>query len=79
MAEPILLARNAGIECFLLPEMANRHGLVTGATGTGKTVTLQTLAEAFSRRGVPVFMGDVKGETWQASAGRGLEGSGWPA
>jgi len=62
MAEPILLARNAGIECFLLPEMANRHGLVTGATGTGKTVTLQTLAEAFSRRGVPVFMADVKGD-----------------
>jgi DNA helicase HerA-like ATPase len=42
--------------------MANRHGLVTGATGTGKTVTLQTLAEAFSRRGVPVFMADVKGD-----------------
>jgi DNA helicase HerA-like ATPase len=62
MAEPILLARNGGIECFLLPEMANRHGLVTGATGTGKTVTLQTLAEAFSRRGVPVFMADVKGD-----------------
>jgi len=62
MAEPILLARNAGTECFLLPEMANRHGLVTGATGTGKTVTLQTLAEAFSRRGVPVFMADVKGD-----------------
>jgi uncharacterized protein len=62
MAEPILLARNAGTECFLLPEMANRHGLVTGATGTGKTVTLQTLAEAFSRRGVPVFLADVKGD-----------------
>ena len=62
MAEPILLAKREDIECFLLPEMANRHGLVTGATGTGKTVTLQTLAEEFSRRGVPVFMADVKGD-----------------
>jgi DNA helicase HerA-like ATPase len=62
MADPILLARHDSIECFLLPEMANRHGLVTGATGTGKTVTLQTLAEGFSRRGVPVFMADVKGD-----------------
>ncbi|MDQ2736438.1 MAG: DUF853 domain-containing protein, partial [Pseudomonadota bacterium] len=62
MSEPILIARHDSIECFLLPEMANRHGLVTGATGTGKTVTLQTMAEAFSRRGVPVFMADVKGD-----------------
>ena len=62
MAEPILLARHGDIECFLLPGMANRHGLVTGATGTGKTVTLQTLAENFSRQGVPVFMADVKGD-----------------
>jgi hypothetical protein len=62
MAEPILLAKHDAIECFLLPEMANRHGLVTGATGTGKTVTLQMLAEAFSRRGVPVFLADVKGD-----------------
>ncbi len=62
MSEPILVAQREAIECFLLPEMANRHGLVTGATGTGKTVTLQTLAEAFSRRGVPVFMADVKGD-----------------
>ena len=62
MAEPILLARHGSTECFLLPEMANRHGLVTGATGTGKTVTLQTLAENFSRQGVPVFMADVKGD-----------------
>ena len=60
MAEPILLARRDGTECFLLPAMANRHGLVTGATGTGKTVTLQTLAENFSRQGVPVFMADVR-------------------
>jgi DNA helicase HerA-like ATPase len=62
MADPILLARHGSTECFLLPQMANRHGLVTGATGTGKTVTLQTLAENFSRQGVPVFMADVKGD-----------------
>jgi DNA helicase HerA-like ATPase len=46
----------------LLPSLANRHGLIAGATGTGKTVTLQILAEGFSRRGVPVFMADVKGD-----------------
>ena len=62
MAEPILLAQRGDIECLLLPALANRHGLVTGATGTGKTVSLQTLAENFSRRGVPVFMADVKGD-----------------
>jgi hypothetical protein len=62
MADPILLARHGSTECFLLPAMANRHGLVTGATGTGKTVTLQTLAENFSRQGVPVFLADVKGD-----------------
>jgi uncharacterized protein len=50
------------IGCHLLLDKANRHGLITGATGTGKTVTLQTLAEGFSRRGVPVFMADVKGD-----------------
>ncbi len=62
MAEPMLIARKALTECVLLPGMANRHGLITGATGTGKTVTLQTLAEQFSRQGVPVFMADVKGD-----------------
>ena len=46
----------------LLPSMANRHGLIAGATGTGKTVTLQVLAEGFSQLGVPVFMADVKGD-----------------
>ena len=64
MNAPILLAKTApqldGL--FLLPGMANRHGLIAGATGTGKTVTLQTLAESFSARGVPVFMADVKGD-----------------
>jgi len=62
MSDPILLARNAQAQCLLLPGLANRHGLITGATGTGKTVTLQTLAENFSRIGVPVFMADVKGD-----------------
>jgi DNA helicase HerA-like ATPase len=49
-------------QVFLLPKYGNRHGLVAGATGTGKTVTLMTLAEGFSRLGVPVFMADVKGD-----------------
>jgi len=62
MAEPILIAKNATTTCELLPSLANRHGLITGATGTGKTVTLQTLAENFSRIGVPVFLADVKGD-----------------
>ena len=62
MAEPILIAKNAVTTCELLPALANRHGLITGATGTGKTVTLQTLAENLSRIGVPVFMADVKGD-----------------
>lgn len=62
MPDPLLIAKNAKTECFLLPGLANRHGLVTGATGTGKTVTLQTMAEAFSRIGVPVFLADVKGD-----------------
>ncbi|MBB4843657.1 DNA helicase HerA-like ATPase [Paucibacter oligotrophus] len=62
MSDPILLARHDNIECFLLPALANRHGLITGATGTGKTISLQTLAESFSRIGVPVFMADVKGD-----------------
>src|SRR6266446_338862 len=61
MAEPILIAQSKE-PIFLLPKMANRHGLTAGATGTGKTVTLQTLAENFSAQGVPVFMADVKGD-----------------
>lgn len=71
MAEPILVGRHGDIECLLLPSLANRHGLITGATGTGKTITLQTLAENFSRIGVPVFMADVKGDlTGISQAGR---------
>ena len=62
MSEPLLIAKNNEQELFLLPQMANRHGLITGATGTGKTVTLQTLAESFSRIGVPVFLSDIKGD-----------------
>src|SRR6201993_1123942 len=61
MADPILVAESKE-QIFLLPKMANRHGLIAGATGTGKTVTLQTLAENFSARGVPAFMADVKGD-----------------
>ena len=62
MADPLLIARHDTTECALLPGLANRHGLITGATGTGKTVTLQTLAEKLSGIGVPVFMADVKGD-----------------
>ena len=61
MNDPILVAQSDQ-PIYLLPKMANRHGLIAGATGTGKTVTLQTLAENFSARGVPVFMADVKGD-----------------
>jgi DNA helicase HerA-like ATPase len=62
MASPLLVAKAGKADLYLLPALANRHGLITGATGTGKTVTLQTLAEQFSRVGVPVFMADVKGD-----------------
>ena len=62
MSEPILIAKHGDIECHLLPALANRHGLITGATGTGKTITLQKIAESFSAIGIPVFMADVKGD-----------------
>ncbi|AEC20094.1 ATP-binding protein [Pusillimonas sp. T7-7] len=62
MAEPIVIAKNDKVQSSLLPQLANRHGCITGATGTGKTVTLQVLAESFSRMGTPVFMADVKGD-----------------
>ena len=74
MADPILLARHGGESCFLLPGMANRHGLITGATGTGKTVTLQKLAESFSHMGVPVFLADVKGDLTGISQSGHIEG-----
>ncbi len=59
--EPFFIAQGTS-ELFFLPQMANRHGLIAGATGTGKTITLRTLAENFSAIGVPVFMADVKGD-----------------
>ena len=62
MPSPLLIARTPTTEITLLPGMSNRHGLITGATGTGKTVSLQVIAERFSAIGVPVFMADVKGD-----------------
>jgi len=62
MPEPMVVAKAGKTELALLPGLANRHGLIAGATGTGKTVTLQTLAQGFSAIGVPVFMADVKGD-----------------
>ena len=72
--DPILLGKGTtdDIAVTLLPRFGNRHGLVAGATGTGKTVTLMTLAEGFSRMGVPVFMADVKGDV----AGLAVAGDG---
>jgi DNA helicase HerA-like ATPase len=64
--EGILIAQRTqgkqSIQCFLRPDKANRHGLITGATGTGKTITLQTLAEGFSNQGMPVFLAEIKGD-----------------
>ena len=64
--DPILVGKaittDTSGQVHLLPKYGNRHGLVAGATGTGKTVTLMTLAEGFSRIGVPVFLADVKGD-----------------
>ncbi|WP_417251871.1 helicase HerA-like domain-containing protein [Castellaniella sp.] len=62
MAAPLIIAKNSQFEAAILPPLANRHGCITGATGTGKTVTLQVLAESFSRIGTPVFVADVKGD-----------------
>jgi DNA helicase HerA-like ATPase len=72
MSEPLTIARAmSGDDVSIVPGLANRHGLITGATGTGKTVTLQVMAEQFSRIGVPVFMADVKGDL----AGLGAAGA----
>ena len=71
MAQPLVIAKSGELELALLPALANRHGLITGATGTGKTVTLQLLAERLSAIGVPVFMADVKGDL----SGLGAAGS----
>ncbi len=62
MTEPLIIAKSKDKDIALLPQLANRHGLITGATGTGKTVTLQKMAESFASIGVPVFMADVKGD-----------------
>jgi len=61
MDQGIIIAK-AGRELHLLPNMANRHGLIAGATGTGKTVTLRVIAESFSRLGIPSFLADIKGD-----------------
>ncbi|HGJ5867711.1 helicase HerA-like C-terminal domain-containing protein [Arsenophonus nasoniae] len=62
MQKSLVIAKNSETELAILPALANRHGLITGATGTGKTVTLQKMAESFSQIGVPIFMADVKGD-----------------
>jgi hypothetical protein len=74
MPAPLLIARSGDKDLVLLPALANRHGLITGATGTGKTVTLQRMAQAFSEAGVPVFLADVKGDL----AGLARPGAGGP-
>lgn len=70
MSESIVIAKSNGKDLYILASLANRHGLITGATGTGKTVTLQKMAESFSQIGVPVFLADVKGDL----TGIGLKG-----
>ncbi len=60
--EKLLIGKNDKKEVYLLPKMANRHGLITGASGSGKTITLKVMAESFSDAGVPVFLADVKGD-----------------
>ena len=58
----ILIGKNDAKELYIVPEMANRHGLITGASGSGKTITLKVMAESFSSMGIPVFLADVKGD-----------------
>ena len=58
----VLIGKNLEKELFILPNMANRHGLITGASGSGKTITLKVMAESFSSMGVPVFLSDIKGD-----------------
>ncbi|HNC51043.1 MAG TPA: DUF853 family protein [Accumulibacter sp.] len=72
MLQPLVIARHEDTDLALLPALANRHGLITGATGTGKTITLQLLAERFSAIGVPVFLADVKGDLSGLAAPGGL-------
>ena len=58
----IIIGKNDEKELFILPKMANRHGIITGASGSGKTTTVKVMAESFSQAGVPVFYIDVKGD-----------------
>src|SRR5688572_120546 len=76
MPDPLLIAKDTlgDHDLCLLPGLANRHGLIAGATGTGKTVTLQRIAESLSRIGVPVFMADVKGDLAGISQAGELKG-----
>jgi len=60
--QEILIGGNEETQIIMNAAMGNRHGMISGATGTGKTVTLQILAEGYSRLGVPVFMADIKGD-----------------
>lgn len=69
--DKILIGKNATEELFILPDKANRHGIITGASGSGKTITLKVMAESFSAAGVPVFLADVKGDI----AGTALPGT----
>ena len=62
MTQPLPIAKSGDLDLCLLPQLVNRHGLITGATGTGKTVTLQRIAEQLSEAGVPVFLADAKGD-----------------
>ena len=73
MTDPMLIAKGTA-DIYILPEMINRHGLIAGATGTGKTVTLRVLVENLSRIGVPVFLADIKGDL----SGIAVEGGGNP-
>ena len=72
MPDPLIIAKSGKTELALLPRLGNRHGLIAGATGTGKTVTLQTLAQGYSAIGVPVFMADVKGDLSGLSQAGGM-------
>ncbi|MBR3134674.1 MAG: DUF853 family protein [Clostridia bacterium] len=60
--DKVLIGKNSNEELFIVPSMANRHGLITGASGSGKTITLKVMAESFSSMGVPVFLADIKGD-----------------
>ena len=60
--DKVLIGKNGEIEQYILPSKANRHGLITGASGSGKTITLKVMAESFSSMGVPIFLADVKGD-----------------